>query len=88
MANNLIKNKTHVFYTVQASENTVVSHSDFMSGKVRHVSVSREIDDANKYTDKETAVKVAKFAEGKLIKHTRTEIITEVTEQIKLVEEN
>ena len=88
MGNNLIKNDSRVFYTVQASQTTVVSSSDFRNNTLRGVGLSRESSDAYQYPNKEVASRVAAFAEGKLIKHTQTEVITEVTEEIKFEEEN
>lgn len=84
MTNSLLKNETEIFYTVQASENTVVSRSEFYGGKLKEVQVSQEANKAVKYPNKDIGKEVAAYVDGVLIKHTRTTVVTEVTEEIKI----
>lgn len=88
MENNLIKNETEVYYTVLSKEGVTVSDSYFSRGELKDVQITRESSKAKKYPNKEVAQKVAAYIDGKIIKHTRTEIITEVTEELKLEGEN
>lgn len=87
MENNLIENKTTVFYTIKSTGTTAVCEADFYGGKVDRVEVTQTAHKVKKFTSKETAQKIAMYIDGTLIKHTRTEIITEVTEELKLEEE-
>lgn len=87
MENNLIENKTDVFYTVKSTGVTAVCESDFYGGKVDRVEVTQAAHKVKKFPNKETAQKVAAYIGGKIIKHTRTSVITEVTEEIKFEEE-
>lgn len=88
MTNSLLKNETEFFYTVQASENTVVSRSEFYGAKLREVQVSRNFNEAFRYPNKDVANEVAVYVDGAVIKHTRTTVVTEVTEEIKIEGEN
>lgn len=88
MTNNLINNETTVHYTVSVNENVIVKRAEFYSGEVGKVEVSQRKEDAYKYKEKETAKKIAFYVGGKVIKHTRTIVVTEVTEEIDIKEEN
>lgn len=83
MANNLIKNETEVFYTVEVNENLVVAKVELYHGKIESAVVRRKKEQPNgrTFTNDETAQKVAIYVGGKVIQHTRTEVITEVTEE-------
>lgn len=83
MANNLIKNETNVFYTVKTNEGLVVSEARIYGGRVENVQVSRSDQDASRYNSKKTAQEISQYIEGQLIRHTRTEVITETTEKIE-----
>lgn len=88
MANNLIKNETNVFYTVEISEGVKVRKCEFYSGQVRRVEVTRKEDEFEKFPNEDYSKKVATYIGGSVTKHTRTEVITEVTEEIKFKGEN
>lgn len=88
MANNLIKSETNVFYTIKVNDEVFVSSASFYGGNVNMVEVTRTKNNVYQTSDKKTAQKVANYIEGKLVKHIRTEVITETTEEIKLEDAN
>ncbi|MGE7932153.1 hypothetical protein [Viridibacillus arvi] len=87
MTNSLIKNESSIFYTVKVSDEVFVSSASFYGGNVGNVEVTRTNNKIHKISDKKTARKVAVYIGGKLVKHIRTEVITETTEELKLEEE-
>ena len=87
MANNLIKNETNVFYTVRVKNGLFVKVADFYYGKVEVVVVTDNEKDIKNFSDKNSAVKVAAYVGGTIIKHTRTTVVTEIAEEIPVVEE-
>ncbi|KNE19689.1 hypothetical protein KM914_14385 [Virgibacillus pantothenticus] len=88
MANNLIKNKTKVFYTVKVKEGMFVRRAEFAGGRVIDLNVTDQESESYKYENKETAIKIALYTNGKIIKHSRTEVITEITEEIHVIKED
>lgn len=87
MANKLIKNVTDIFYTVKINDSVSVFAAEFYGGEVRVVHVSRSESKVQKFRDIKQAEKVAWYIGGYITKHTRTEVITEVTEELKKEEE-
>lgn len=85
MANNLIENTTNVFWTVELQGELYVKDYSIYGGKIEKVDIVRGEKDACTFNNSEMAVKVAYFANGKVIKHTRTKVITEVTEEFEVI---
>lgn len=83
MGNNLIENKTNVFYTVELSEGVGVRESHFSGGEVYKVDITREDSHFHEYPNLNQPLRVAEYVGGKVIKHTRTTVVTEVTEEVK-----
>ncbi|GLC89366.1 hypothetical protein [Lysinibacillus piscis] len=85
MTNNLIKNETNIYYTVQFNNEVVISKVNWdYQGQVFHVQASRKKDDAHMFQHEDDARKVANYVRGKLIEHTRTEVITEITKVLEV----
>ncbi|WP_121603804.1 hypothetical protein [Virgibacillus sp. Bac332] len=88
MTNQLIKNETKVFYTVKIKEGLYVKRSEFFGpDTIKDLKVTTDREESYVYDNQKTAMKVALYAEGKIIKHTRTQVITEITEEIEVIKE-
>jgi hypothetical protein len=89
MNNKLIENKTGVFYTVRVKKGLYVESADIRNTRVISVSIANKSVDATCYENNEVAKIIAEYTGGKVIKHMRTTVITEVTteEPIEIEEE-
>lgn len=85
MSNKLIENTTKVFWTVELQGDLYVKNYSAYRDGIEKVEIVKDERDAYTFNNSETAVKVAKYANGKAIKHTRTTIVTEVTEEVEVV---
>jgi len=85
MANKLVKNETNIYYTITVNDESYLRNVEFYSGRVDKVDlrpVTGYSIEPWKAPNQEAALKVARAIGGKITKHTRTEVITEVTEEI------
>lgn len=84
MANNLIKNETNVFYTVQVNEGLYIqaNRSDGIAAITPSVTNNKER--AHHFNVDSLAKEAALYTKGKLIKHTQTTVVTEITEEIEI----
>lgn len=87
MEDKLVNNSAEVFYSVEIKEGLFVELSNIGGGIVRDVSVTTVQSQAMRYMDIEAAKLVAKYVKGKIIKHVRTNIVTETREIIDIVKE-
>lgn len=85
MGNNLIENTTKVFWTVELQGDLYVKYYSAYHGEIEKVEIVKDEKDAYTFNNSEMAVKVAKYANGKAVKHTRTTIVTEVTEEVEVI---
>lgn len=83
MSNNLIENKSEVFFTVRVKDGLFVKVAEMYGGDVRDVNVSSKEGNSYKFPNRDIAKKVALYVDGIVIKHTRTRVVTEVTEEVK-----
>lgn len=88
MKNELIRNDTDVYYTVQVKDGLLVTSADFIrhgnivnGAMVRAISNARE---ANRFASLEKAAAVAHYVGGTVTKHTMTEVVTVVSEDIRI----
>ncbi|MFJ7950749.1 hypothetical protein ACIQZG_04375 [Lysinibacillus sp. NPDC096418] len=82
MANNLIENETKVFYTVRIKDGLFVKHAEMYRGRIESTKTTREEDSAEVFANELIASEVASYVDGTVTKHTRTTIVTEITEDV------
>lgn len=83
----ILKNANDVYYTVRLNEVLVVSTVEFQWGSIEGVGVvkidpDRPSENVWITSDITTAQQVADYAQGKVMKHTRTTLITETVEEV------
>lgn len=84
MANKLIKNETKVFYTVRIKDGLFVRHAEMYRGRLESTKATRVEADAEVFNNDLIASEVASYVDGTVTKHTRTTVVTEITEDFVL----
>lgn len=82
MENKIIKNKVTEYYRVKVGEELYVS-SFRENSRAEITSVNLSKDNYDDYNNVAISEKIADFVGGKVVKHRRTEIITEIIEEVE-----
>jgi len=78
----LLRNDTVIYYTVRVKDGLYVTHTDIYNGNVTAVRVQEVEEEAYKFINEKGAKQAARYVEGTVTKHTETEIVTVISEDI------